>query len=135
MLPTRRDFLLAAASDELLAAEGISQVDYVVSDSGPLLSEAIAAKRVVRAIDLCLSAPTRVARQVVDRGFTPNYDYAVQTLSDVPYGKWRDYDPEDTIRFYALRLHEARMIKSSPDRIIADGADWRFLREVRRELG
>jgi NitT/TauT family transport system substrate-binding protein len=99
----------------------------------------IAAKRVVRALlratDLCLSAPTKVAQQIVDRGFTPNYDYAVQTLSDVPYGKWRDYDPEDTIRFYALRLHEAGMIKSSPDRIIADGADWRFLREVRRELG
>ena len=98
-----------------------------------------AAKRVVRAMlratDLCLSEPTKVARQVVDRGFTPNYDYAVQTLSDVPYGKWRDYDPEDTIRFYALRLHEAGMIKSSPDRIIAEGADWRLLREVRRELG
>jgi NitT/TauT family transport system substrate-binding protein len=98
-----------------------------------------AAKRVVRAMlratDLCLSAPTRVARQVVDRGFTPNYEYAVQTLSDVPYGKWRDYDPEDTIRFYALRLHEAGMIKSSPDRIIAEGTDWRLLREVRRELG
>ena len=99
----------------------------------------IVTKRVVRAMlratDLCLSAPTRVARQVVDRGFTPNYDYALRTLSDVPYGKWRDYDPEDTLRFYALRLHEAGMIKSSPDRIIADGADWRFLREVRRELG
>ena len=99
----------------------------------------IATKRVVRALlratDLCLSAPTKVAQQVVDRGFTPNYEYALQTLSDVPYGKWRDYDPEDTIRFYALRLHEAGMIKSSPDRIIADGADWRFLREVRRELG
>jgi NitT/TauT family transport system substrate-binding protein len=53
----------------------------------------------------------------------------------VPYGKWRDYDPEDTLRFYALRLHEAGMIKSSPDRILAEGADWRFLREVRRELG
>jgi NitT/TauT family transport system substrate-binding protein len=99
----------------------------------------VAAKRVVRAIlratDLCVSAPTKVARQIVDRGFTPNYDYAVQTLSDVPYGKWRDYDPEDTIRFYALRLHEAGMIRSSPDRILAEGADWRFLREVRRELG
>jgi NitT/TauT family transport system substrate-binding protein len=98
-----------------------------------------AAKGVVRAMlratDLCLSAPTRVARQVVDRGFTPNYEYAVQTLSDVPYGKWRDYDPEDTIRFFALRLHEAGMIKSSPDRIIAEGADWRLLHEVRRELG
>ena len=99
----------------------------------------VATKSVVRAIlratDLCLCAPAKVARQIVDRGFAPNYDDAVQTLSDVPYGKWRDYDPEDTIRFYALRLHEAGMIKSSPDRIIADGADWRFLREVRRELG
>jgi NitT/TauT family transport system substrate-binding protein len=96
----------------------------------------IATKRVVRAIlratDLCLSAPTKVARRIVDQ---PNYDDVVQTLSDVPYGKWRDYDPEDTLRFYALRLHEAGMIKSSPDRMIADGADWRFLREVRRELG
>jgi NitT/TauT family transport system substrate-binding protein len=99
----------------------------------------IATKRVVRAMlratDLCVSAPAKVARRIVDRGFTPNYDYAVQTLSDVPYGKWRDYDPEDTLRFYALRLREAGMIKSSPDKIIADGADWRFLREVRRELG
>jgi NitT/TauT family transport system substrate-binding protein len=99
----------------------------------------IAAKRMVRAMlrasDLCFSAPTKVARQIVDRGFTPNYDYALQTLSDVPYGKWRDYDPEDTIRFYALRLHEAGMIKSSPDAIITEGTDWRFLREVRRELG
>jgi NitT/TauT family transport system substrate-binding protein len=99
----------------------------------------IAAKGVVRAMlratDLCLSAPTKVARQVVHRGYAPNYDDALQTLSDVPYGKWRDYDPEDTVRFYALRLHEAGMIKSSPDRIIAEAADWRILREVRRELG
>jgi NitT/TauT family transport system substrate-binding protein len=92
-------------------------------------------RAMLRATDLCLSEPTRVARRVVDRGFTPNYDNAVRTLSDVPYGKWRDYDPEDTIRFYALRLHEAGMIKSSPDRILAESADWRFLREVRRELG
>src|ERR1700733_1460309 len=28
--------------DELLAAEGITEVDYVVTDSGPLLSQAIA---------------------------------------------------------------------------------------------
>jgi NitT/TauT family transport system substrate-binding protein len=39
-----------------------------------------------------------------------------------------------TIRFYALRLHEAGMIKSSPQKIIADGTDWRFLDEFKREL-
>jgi len=27
------------------------------------------------------------------------------------------------------------MIKSSPDKIIATGTDWRFLKEVRKELG
>jgi hypothetical protein len=26
------------------------------------------------------------------------------------YNHWRDYDPEDTVRFHALRLHEAGMI-------------------------
>jgi hypothetical protein len=28
--------------------------------------------------------------------------------------RWREYDPEDSVRFYALRLHEVGMIKSSP---------------------
>ena len=62
------------------------------------------------------------------------YDYALQTLIEVPYGTWRDYDPEDTLRFYALRLHEAGMIRSGPNTIIAEGTDWRFLNELRREL-
>jgi NitT/TauT family transport system substrate-binding protein len=99
----------------------------------------IATKRVVRAMlratDLCVSEPALVAQRMVDRGFTPRQDYMVQALADVPYNRWRDYDPEDTIRFYALRLREAGMLKSSPAKIIADGADWRFLNEVRRELG
>ena len=99
----------------------------------------IATKRVVRAMlratDLCVSEPVLVAQRMVDRGFTLRQDDAVQTLADVPYNRWRDYDPEDTIRFYALRLREAGMVKSSPAKIVADGADWRFLNEVRRELG
>jgi len=96
-----------------------------------------ATKRVLRAIlkatDLCATEPARVARQLVDGGFTPRYDYALQTLSDNPY-KWREYDAEDTIRWYALRLHEVGLIKSSPQKIIADGTDWRFLDELKREL-
>ena len=38
------------------------------------------------------------------------------------------------MRLYALRLHEAGMIKSSPNKIIAEGTDWRFLNELKREL-
>ena len=39
-----------------------------------------------------------------------------------------------TLRFYALRLHEAGMIKSTPNKLIAEGTDWRFLNELKREL-
>ena len=98
----------------------------------------VASKRVLRAIlkttDLCASDPARAARMLVDGGFTPRYDYALQTLRDNPYDKWREYDPEDTLRFYALRMREAGFIKSSPQKIIADSTDWRFLEELKREL-
>jgi NitT/TauT family transport system substrate-binding protein len=73
-----------------------------------------ATKRVLRAIlkaaDLCATQPQSAARRIVDGGFTPRYDYAVETLNELPYDKWREYDPEDIMRFYALRLHEAGLI-------------------------
>ena len=46
----------------------------------------------------------------------------------------RDYDPEDSLRFHALRLHEAGLIKSDPQKLIAERPDWRFLNELKREL-
>jgi len=52
-------------------------------------------------------------------------------MRDVPYGKWREYAPEDTIRFYGLRLHETGVIKSHPKKILAEGTDWRFLNELK----
>jgi NitT/TauT family transport system substrate-binding protein len=98
----------------------------------------VSTKRILRAIlkaaDLCANEPARAARLIVDGGFTPRYDYALQALSEIPYDKWREYDHEDTLRFYALRLHEAGMVKQSPQKIISDGADWRFLDELKREL-
>jgi ABC-type nitrate/sulfonate/bicarbonate transport system substrate-binding protein len=97
-----------------------------------------ATKRVLRAIlkgaDLCASEPARVAQRLVDRGFTDRYDYSLDALSSIPYGAWREYDPEDTVRYYALRLYEAGLIKSSPDKIIADNTELRFLNELKREL-
>ena len=38
------------------------------------------------------------------------------------------------MRFYALRLHEVGMIKSPPNKLIAEATDWRFLNEIKREL-
>jgi NitT/TauT family transport system substrate-binding protein len=98
----------------------------------------VATKRVLRAIlkaaDLCVTQPERVAQRIVDAGFTPRQDYALQTLREIPYGRWRDYDPEDTIRFYSLRLREAGMIRATPNKILADGTDWRSWNELKREL-
>jgi NitT/TauT family transport system substrate-binding protein len=98
----------------------------------------IATKRALRAImkatDVCAIEPERAAQAIVDKGFTPRYDYALQTMQEVPYDKWREYDPEDTVRFYALRLQEAGMIKSSPQKILAQGTDWRFFNELKKEM-
>jgi len=98
----------------------------------------VATKRVLRAIlkttEFCASDPVRAAQMLVDGGFTHQYDYALETLRGILYDKWREYDPEDTMRFYALRLREAGLIKSSPQKIIADGTDWHFLNELKREL-
>ena len=82
----------------------------------------------------CVSQPARVAQLLVDNGYAARYDYALQGLSDMRYDVWRDYDPEDSLRFYALRLHEAGLIKSGPQKLIAEHTDWRFLNELKREL-
>jgi NitT/TauT family transport system substrate-binding protein len=98
----------------------------------------IATKRYLRAIlkavDVCAAEPERVARQLVDEGVTDRYDYALQTVTELPYQVWREFDPEDTMRFFALRLREVGMIKSTPNEILAKGTDWRFLNELKREL-
>jgi NitT/TauT family transport system substrate-binding protein len=98
----------------------------------------VATKRALRAIlkatDVCALEPDRAAQLLVDQGYTPNYSYALQTMKELPYGKWREYDPEDTVRFYGLLLHEAKMIKITPQKLIAQGTDWRFLNELKKEM-
>ena len=100
----------------------------------------VATKRALRAIlnasDRVDREPEKTARFLVDGGFTENYDHALEALTEMKmaFTAWREFDPEDTIRFYSLRLREAGMIKSSPNKIITDGTDWRFLNEIKREL-
>jgi NitT/TauT family transport system substrate-binding protein len=98
----------------------------------------IAAKRAVRAMlkaaDFCGAEPEQAAHILVDRGFAKRYDYALQSLRSIPYAAWRDFDAEDSMRFYALGLYEAGMIRSSPTKILSEGADWRVLNELRQEL-
>jgi NitT/TauT family transport system substrate-binding protein len=96
----------------------------------------VATKRALRAIlkasNLCAAEPEKAAKLIAAKGY--RYEYALQTMKEIPYDKWREFDPEDAVRFYALRLQEVGMIKANPQKIIGQGTDWRFLNELKREL-
>lgn len=107
-----------------------------VVNGGFMRDNPVATKRALRAIlkaiDICHREPERVARRMANLGLS--YDCALMTLKDASFGLWREYDPEDTVRFYALRTHELGFFTSTPNDIVARGTDWRFLNELKREL-
>ena len=80
-------------------------------------------RAVLKATDLCASDPQLVSRRLVEEGFAERYDYALQTLTELPYRSWREFDPEDSMRFYALRMHEIGFISASPTAVIAEGTE------------
>ena len=90
-------------------------------------------RAILKATDICVNEPETVARRIVD-GDSPTTRACAADAEDLSYDRWREFDPEDTMRFYALRLHEVGMITSSPNAMIAEGTDWRFLTELKREL-
>ena len=98
----------------------------------------VATKKVLRAYlkatDICANDPNRAARYMVDKGHVKDFKYALEVITELPYNRWREANPEDTLRFHALRLHEVGLIKTTPQKIIAQGTDWRFLNELKREL-
>ena len=98
----------------------------------------VAAKRALRAIlkasEICAADPDRAVKAYLGLGLATNEQYVGQAMRELPYGKWREYNPEDTVRFYALRLREAGMVKSSPQNLIAQGTDWRFLDQLKKEM-
>ncbi len=96
----------------------------------------VATKRAVRAIlkatDICANEPERAARYIVAKGYEPSYDVALEVVKSLSYNRWRTYNVEDSLRFFGVRLHESGMIKSDPNKLIAQGTDWRFLNELKR---
>jgi NitT/TauT family transport system substrate-binding protein len=99
----------------------------------------VATKRALRAIlkatDLCRTEPERAVRRLVEGDFiTVPYDGALQALAEIPWASWREFDPEDSLRFYGLWMHEFGELNSTPNKLIAEGTDWRFLNELKREL-
>jgi NitT/TauT family transport system substrate-binding protein len=98
----------------------------------------VAAKRALRAMlkgaDVVAKDPEGSAQFMVDRGYTSNFDYTCDLLKEMPYDSWRQYDPVDSVRFYALRLKEAGIMDSTPDQILERGTDFRYLAQLRKEL-
>ncbi len=102
----------------------------------------IATKRVTRAIlraaDVVTKDKPRAAREYVARGFyataSPTDEQITnEVIKDLSF-EWRDLDPEETLRFFALRLGDAKLIKSTPQQVIAQGSDFAYMRQLRKEL-
>ena len=91
-------------------------------------------RAILKGGDICTSDPDAGVRAFAAKGYSPKPEFARQALVEMPYRRWDDFSPEDTQRFYALQLREAGMVKSSPQKIIERGTDWRILEELRREL-
>jgi NitT/TauT family transport system substrate-binding protein len=98
----------------------------------------IATKRALRAMlkatDMCASEPEKAAQRLVEGGFARNYDYAFDMITGLRYDAWREIDSEHSLRFYAEQLRRLGQLKSDPDAVVADGAELRFLNELKHEL-
>ena len=102
----------------------------------------VAVKRATRAIVRSIDAGKRdlraTAKAAIDKGL---YKAAPVITEQVVYDvikdqsfDWRDYDPEETVRFFALRQTDAKLIKKTPTQIIADGTDFAYFRQLQKEL-
>lgn len=98
----------------------------------------VATKRALRALlkasELCAADPDTAARAYIATGYKVNPEYARQALRELTFTRWRELNAEETLRFYSLRLREAGMVKSAPQKIIEQGTDWRYLNELKREM-
>lgn len=100
----------------------------------------VAAKRATRAIlraqDLAAKDTASAMRLAIDKKLFParvTLDVLLEFMKDMPMN-WRDYDPEDTVRYYALRLADAKLLKTSPQQVVADGTDVAYFKQLRKEL-
>jgi NitT/TauT family transport system substrate-binding protein len=52
---------------------------------------------------------------------TLTYEVTLEVVKSLPYNRWRTHDPEDSLRFFGVRLHEVGLIKTNPQKLIAQG--------------
>ncbi len=92
-----------------------------------------ATRAVLRAIDYGAKDRQRAVQIAADKKVTQNAPLLYEAIKDLPYG-WRDFDAEETLRFFALRLADGKLIKKSPQQIMTDGTDLAFFRQMQKEL-
>jgi NitT/TauT family transport system substrate-binding protein len=83
---------------------------------------------------MATAQPDHAAHVMVDGGFTDNLAYATQNLQEIPYDVWRRFDPADTVRYLALRMREAGLVKGTPAQLLARGTDFSHLAELTRQM-
>jgi NitT/TauT family transport system substrate-binding protein len=100
----------------------------------------VAAKRAIRAIlkanDIVANDPEFALKVLMEKKIWKKAEtkYILQSIKEIPYGMWRNYNPEDTIRFYAMRLHDVGMLKTAPEEFIKKHTDWSHLNSMKQEL-
>jgi NitT/TauT family transport system substrate-binding protein len=97
-----------------------------------------ATRAILRGVDAGKLDVRAAARSAAERDtFKDSPGYTEQVIYEcIRYESfdWRDYDPEETLRFFALRLRDAKLIKKSPQQVIDEGSDFAYFRQLRKEL-
>lgn len=105
----------------------------------------VATKRVTRAVlraaDATVKDRPRAAREGAARRVQSILPLGGVSLEQIlnetiamPSYDWRTFDPEETLRFFALRLADVKFIRSTPTQIVAQGSDVAYLRQLQKEL-
>jgi NitT/TauT family transport system substrate-binding protein len=95
-----------------------------------------ALRAILKAVDIVSRDPALATRTLIAMKVRPEAEYAsiLRALKEIPYGRWREYNPEDTVRFYALRMRDTGMIATAPQEFIEQHTDWRFINALKKDF-
>ena len=113
---------------------------YVVSAAryGPVegfYALARAIRALLKANALC-TQDVQTAAALIDRHGEEfgGKELILRSLNDIPYDAWRNYDLKASLRFYALRLHEAGLVNRTPNDLLKLASDFEMFEQLRLEL-